>query len=300
MAVDQNGFVYTVGYSGFTLSVAKYTNTGDMLWSESLTSARGSGIALDDDGFVYVAGHTFVGGNSTTENTYFVAKFDALLGALQWKRDFEIGEARAAVIHEGALFVVGQIVVPTATSSERYVFLAKHGLISGDQLLTPTTFRGVSIDRGTVNMAHAIAARPDGTLLIAGQTNGSLVAGQNKGRMDAFVAFFDAVTMTPSFLFQFGTTEFDRANGVAWDADGNAIVVGETFGDLSGSNAGESDAFIARFDRFGAFEGYQQTGTAVYDRAQAVAVHVNGDFFVTGQSRTTSSFLSKGWLQIAP
>lgn len=206
----------------------------------------------------------------------------------------------AAEVHEGALFVVGQIVTPTATSSERYVFVAKHYRASGSQLLAPTTFRGVSPDHETVNMARAIAARPDGTLLIAGQTNGSLESGQNLGRMDAFMAVFDAGSLTRSLLQQFGTTKFDRANGVTWDGDGNAIVVGETFGDLGGSNAGESNVFIARFDRFGGLSGYQQTGTGGYARVEGVAVDVNGQVFVTGMSGASSSFLSKGLPQLGP
>jgi hypothetical protein len=300
VAVDQDGSVYTFAYTGtFSVSVQKHDATGELLWTGTLESADGGGMAVDDEGGVYVVGKTFVGGKTGRENTYFVAKYDALSGELQWKRDFDIGEALAAVVHAGALFVVGQIVVPQVNHAENYVFIAKHGLTSGNQLLPPTTFQGVLGDRGSVNIARAIAARPDGTLLVAGQTNGSLVAGQNQGLMDAFVALFDAETLTRSVIFQFGTPQFDRANGVAWDSNGNAIVVGETFGALAGSNAGGEDAFIARFDGSGAFLGYQQAGSAGHDRAGDVAVAGNGSLFVTGRTETTS-FLSKGWVQIGP
>lgn len=46
---------------------------------------------------------------------------------------------------------------------------------------------------------------------------------------------------------QFGTSSSDSASGVAVDAAGNALITGDTLGDLAGSNAGDRDALVRKY-----------------------------------------------------
>ncbi|MBD2577131.1 S8 family serine peptidase [Oscillatoria sp. FACHB-1406] len=81
---------------------------------------------------------------------------------------------------------------------------------------------------------------------------------------------------------QLGTSVFDAANSVAIDAAGNAYITGRTAGNLEGSSAGLSDAFVAKYDKTGTLKWVQQDGTLGYDEAKGIAVDAAGNSYITG------------------
>jgi subtilisin family serine protease len=87
---------------------------------------------------------------------------------------------------------------------------------------------------------------------------------------------------TVTWKEQLGTLAFDSANGVAVDASGNAYIAGRTAGNLEGSSAGLSDAFLAKYDKNGILQWKQQDGTLGYDEAKGIAVDALGNSYVTG------------------
>jgi alpha-tubulin suppressor-like RCC1 family protein len=88
--------------------------------------------------------------------------------------------------------------------------------------------------------------------------------------------------------FAENTTESGGANVV--DAAGNIYVVGSTDGTLPGSpeaNAGDVDAFVAKFDPSGTQLWVHQLGSADADAAHGVALDASGNVYVTGSTYGT-------------
>lgn len=79
----------------------------------------------------------------------------------------------------------------------------------------------------------------------------------------------------------FGTSSYDTATGLA-KHDIGVFVVGETSGNLDGTNKGNTDAFIRMYARSGSLIWGRQFGTASRDRAEDVASPSNSDVYVVG------------------
>jgi len=85
-----------------------------------------------------------------------------------------------------------------------------------------------------------------------------------------------------------GTPSWDLANDVAIDGLGNAYLVGDTDGSLSGTSHGQTDAFAAKFDPDGNELWRLQTGTADNDGHNRLSIDVAGDIFIAGFSQQTN------------
>lgn len=85
-----------------------------------------------------------------------------------------------------------------------------------------------------------------------------------------------------------GTGASDTIRGSATDTDGNVYIAGFTTGALQGSNQGQFDAFVAKYDASGAQLWVRQLGSSKDDLAYGVAVDVSGNVYVAG---TTSGIL---------
>jgi hypothetical protein len=99
-------------------------------------------------------------------------------------------------------------------------------------------------------------------------------------------------TATPALVAawtsQFGSSEWDRNNGVAVDASGNVIVAGATLGALPGqTSAGSWDIFARKFNPQGTELWTLQFGTSGSDGALAVAVDVSGNIILAGHTMGT-------------
>jgi Beta-propeller repeat len=93
---------------------------------------------------------------------------------------------------------------------------------------------------------------------------------------------------------EFGTTTTDQAFDVAAPTGGvGAMVVGITYGSLDGSNKGNSDAFLRKYD--GGAIWAQQFGTQGFDSAGAVAVTGTGVSYVAGSTNGTLGFKVGGF-----
>ncbi|MFG0284402.1 MAG: SBBP repeat-containing protein [Phycisphaerales bacterium JB039] len=131
------------------------------------------------------------------------------------------------------------------------------------------------------DFANAVAVDGSGNLYVSGGTNGA-VGPTSAGREDALLAKYDS---RGALLWarQVGSTELDWSNAVAVDSTGNAYIVGTTWGNIEGTSAGYSDAFLAKYDSSGDQLWVRQFGTSRQDRARGVAVDHAGHVYVTGQ-----------------
>ena len=95
------------------------------------------------------------------------------------------------------------------------------------------------------DIAYRVAIDSNNNVYITGYTQGSL-HGSNAGSFDAFLAKYDS-TGTKVWTRQLGSTAADFANSVAIDSNNNVYITGSTAGSLDGTNAGDRDAFLAKY-----------------------------------------------------
>ena len=117
---------------------------------------------------------------------------------------------------------------------------------------------------------------------ISGQTAGNL-GGTNAGQRDAYLVKYDAHG-TLQWTHQFGTSLTDIGEGIAVDTAGNSFVCGLTNGNLAGTNAGQGDGFLVKYDNAGNQVWSRQFGTSGYDEASSVAIDNLGNVYVSGNT----------------
>ncbi len=128
--------------------------------------------------------------------------------------------------------------------------------------------------------ASGVAVDAHGNVLVVGYTDGALPGQKSAGWRDAFVRKYDP-NGKELWTRQFGSTEDDTAFGVAVDAQGNVLVVGETYNVLPAhKSAGRRDIFVRKYDPNGKELWTQQFGSMGYDGAFGVAVDAQGNVLV--------------------
>jgi hypothetical protein len=128
--------------------------------------------------------------------------------------------------------------------------------------------------------AIGVAIDSNNNVYITGNTEGDL-DGPNAGSVDAFLAKYDSAG-TLVWTKQLGTSSSDQAYSVAIDSNNNVYITGSTAGSLDGPNAGEDDAFLAKYDSTGDRVWTKQLGTSSYDGTFSVAIDSNNYVYITG------------------
>ncbi len=276
---------------------ASATVTVERSWPRQFGSTGddvGYGIAVDASGNVYVCGLAGgdLGGGGQGGNDAFVAKYNAN-GQRLWLRQFGTAEDDEAdglaVDSSGNVYVAGTTFGPLggANAGNFDAFLAKYDS-SGNQVWLKQ-FGTTGSDQ-----AKCVSLFGAGTVYVGGFTEGNLL-GVNKGGNDAFFAQFDA-DGNRNWVSQFGTTAYDVAWAIGTDSSGNAVVGGETAGNLGGTNSGSIDAFVGKFDNTGDGLWLKQYGSAAADGADDLVVDSNGDVLVVGYSSIAGTVTKLGSL----
>lgn len=155
-----------------------------------------------------------------------------------------------------------------------------------DTSLAPLSFGSSGHDYG-----NDVTLTKLGSLFAVGETSGSL-DGSNQGSNDAFVRRYDREGGVV-WRRQFGTAQYDSAQGVATDASANAYVVGYTYGSLAGSR-GQADAFIRKYNKSGSAIWTRQFGTSEYDYAYGVTTDSSGNAYVVGSTAGSLAATNSG------
>jgi len=137
---------------------------------------------------------------------------------------------------------------------------------------------------------HAVAVDATG-VYAAGHTAGDL-KGTNKGERDGFVRKYDP-NGKHLWTRQFGTPEWDAVSGVAMDATG-VYAAGSTDGDLKGTNKGERDGFVRKYDHDGKHQWTRQFGTGQWDEVHGVAEDATG-VYAAGSTEGHLRGVNKGF-----
>ena len=195
----------------------------------------------------------------------------------------QIGTTRGDYGHSVALDAVGNAYISGYTEGNldgpnvglADAFLTKFDT-SGNELWS------TQIDTTSYDRSNSVVVDAAGNVYISGHTQGNL-GGSNAGGNDAFLIKFDP-SGAELWTKQIGTMSDDRSYSVAVDTTGNAYISGWTKGNLGGTNAGLSDAFLIKFDTSGTELWTKQIGTMNDDKSWSVAVDAAGNAYISGST----------------
>jgi hypothetical protein len=347
IALDGAGNAYVIGYTGSytgssdfpTISgsydisfngiadafVVKLNTDGtDLVYATFLggTDAdKGSSIALDVDGNVYVTGYTQSNGFPTSpgyDTTYngdydaFAVKLNAggtdliyatFLGGSGYDKGFGI-----SVDGAGNAYVTGETTssdFPTISGSYDTTFNGDYDAFlvklnaGGTDLIYATFLGGSNEDDG-----YSIAVDGDGNAYVTGLTDSSdfpTISGSYdttfNGNYDAFSVKLNASGTNLLYATFLGGSYSDGGSSIALDGEGNAYLTGSTsssdFPTVSGSYDtsynGNEDAFLVKLNTDGTDLIYATfLGGSYPDGGSTIALDVDGNAYVTGYTYSSS------------
>lgn len=219
VAVGADGSVYIAGSPSFggtgRIFLVKFGASGVPQWQKAWdTDAAANGVAVGPDGSVYVAGVTSrVGGQF--EFDVVLLKIDPL-GALVWQTTYaagEVADARGGVAvdqSDGSIYVAGGVQA------------AKSGIVDLDAILLKFAPDGTLVwDRSWGGRdgddAGGVAVAPDGTVVLAGDTNSFGTEG------DVFVVHFEPGGKALDAR-TWGSVGLDGGSGAGVTPDGTILV----------------------------------------------------------------------------
>jgi hypothetical protein len=283
ITVNSSG-VYMTGYMGSSSAedaVGNYTRKYDLNGNEVWTQYLGysnfgapAGIAVDSSG-VYQVGNPNAPLPGQTSSGGYIRKYN-VDGVELWTRQFHAIKTSPASDSASAIAVYGDLYVVGWTSGalpgqihagNSDAYLRKYNT-DGSEAWT-RQFGSV------VEYYPSVIAVNSSGIYVSGATSDTLPDQVNVGGVDVCVRKYD-VDGNEVWTRQFGSSERDFANGIA--ADSSAIyVVGETSGTLpNATSAGESDAYVRKYDIDGNEIWTRQFGSSRSDGANAIVVDSSG------------------------
>jgi uncharacterized protein (UPF0548 family) len=158
-----------------------------------------------------------------------------------------------------------------------------------DAFLTKYSATGIRIwtkEFGTSNndQAFALTQGLDGSLYVAGLTNGNLNSQINSVTANTFITkFSDAGQQLWTRLIS--NTSVNSGKAIATGMDGSVYVAGLTYGSIdSQPYKGGTDAFLTKFNADGTKSWTRLLGTSQDDQANGISVGLDGSIFLTGFS----------------
>jgi Beta-propeller repeat/PEP-CTERM motif len=307
VATDAFGYIYTSGNTSGSLGgtnaggtdayLAKYNPDGSLLWTKQLGTSsldKSNSVAMDTHGDAYISGYTHgnLAGNYGSFCDAFLAKYDSAGNCRRIKQlstnnlDSYYSSYSVAVDTFGNAFISGYKKIRSlGNPNKSYAFLAKYN--SAGNLLWNEL-----IGTSSGSYSYSVATDTSGNAYISGDTYGSL-GGINAGGKDTYLAKYDT---EGNLLWtqQLGTSGKDYSRSVAVDAFGNAYISGSTEGNLGGVNAGDFDAFLAKYDPEGNLLWTQQLGTGREDYSRSIAVDVFGNAYISGSTEGSLGGINAG------
>ena len=211
-------------------------------------------LTTGSDGSIYIAGYTTGDLDGQTNNDErdqdaFISKFNAD-GTKDWTRllgSYADDEALALTTGaDGSIYIAGitegDLDGQTFNGGYEDAFISK---FNPDGTKEWTRLVGQS----SRDVAYALTTGSDGSIYIAGSTEGDLDGQKHSGGYgDAFISKFNP-DGTKDWTRLFGTNSYDRANALTNGADGSIYIAGYTQGDLGGQThiGNNSNAFISKF-----------------------------------------------------
>lgn len=268
------GILYSVTFTQFGKPGTSVLREG-FSWLRQFGTA-GYDVILDTatrNSLVYA-----VGFETTPGFDAFLRKFDTGGGEV-WTRHFVTSSQAVSLAIDGTGVYVAGWGDALPGQSSGGIFLRKYDF-DGNELWTR------QFSTGSTDNISGVAV--DGTsAYLAGWTFGTFPGESSSGDGDAYLRKYDP-DGNEMWTRQFGTSAFDAAYAI--DADPSGIYVGGSTGGVlaGGSNAGQFDVFVARYDSDGNEVWTRQFGAAGYDYPSAIDVAGAG-VYVAGKTAESSS-----------
>ncbi len=252
-------------------------------WTQQLGSQGDDyafSIAADRLGGIYMAGLTFgdLGSSNAGIDDAWLAKYDTS-GNQLWTKQLGTSEGDRAykmnTDSAGNIYLTGTTkgILGKNSAGDWDAWIGKYDS-NGNQLWIQ------ELGSATTDESSSTATDNAGNTYLTGATWGNL-AGSNAGKWDAWIAQYDS-NGNQVWAKQIGTPEEDHSYAIAVDNQGNAYLAGYTQGNLFAPNAGNWDAWIAKYDRNGNQIWAQQIGTPSEDQAKGIATDSQGNIYLTG------------------
>ncbi|EDZ91646.1 Hemolysin-type calcium-binding region [Limnospira maxima CS-328] len=288
---DSQNFMPSQGFSGVEGEpvAVQMSAPPEFAWTRLLgTSAWDQALALTtgSDGSIYVAGYTdgdLDGQTNSGAADAFISRFHPD-GTQDWTRllgsgEYDVASALTTGL-DGSIYVAGYTdgdLNGQTNSGEWDAFISR---FQPDGTKAWTRLLGTS----AWDQALALTTGSDGSIYVAGYTDGDLDGQTNSGEGDAFISRFQP-DGTKAWTRLLGTSNFDVANALTTGSDGSIYVAGYTDGDLDGQiNSGDADAFISRFQPDGTQDWTRLLGTWGPDYASALTTGSDGSIYVAGET----------------
>ncbi len=282
---------------------------GDHVWSKGFSGVNIGNVALDGVGNAVLVGGLMgtanLGGGPLTDmggSDVLVARFDAA-GNHLWSKRFGDAQAQyaSAVVVDGSSNVIlsgafqGTINwgagVPITSAGGDDLFVTK--LNSSGNYQWAKHFGDAKDQSGA-----SVAVDAKDNVLLAGTFNGTMDFGGGQltsvGNNDMFLAKLSPGT-AHIWSKRFGDSGYQSSTGIAADSAGDVIVAGVFDGSIDLGNgalvsAGDSDAFVAKFDGAGNHLWSKRFGDDKYQSAGSIAVDTVGNVVMTGLFFGTINF----------
>ncbi len=310
---SDDAFVTKISADGSTLLYSTYLGGSGSDW--------GNGIAVDSAGNAYITGVTFSSdfptqnalqsafGTNAIDNA-FVAELNAAgtgltystyLGGnngMTWGNDIAVDSAGNAYVTGGtsSTSFPTQNALHASLAGNANAFVAEVAA-GGASLVYSTYLGGSNYDYGA-----SIVVDSAGDAYITGTTHSSNFPTHNplqssyQGGGDAFVAKVGPNGTPLVYSTYLGGSGADSGYGIAVDSAGNAYVTGSTsstnfptHAPLQASNAGSTDAFVAKINPAGSALVYSTyLGGSNTDEASSIVVDSAGNAYITGSTSSTN------------
>jgi hypothetical protein len=275
---------------GYDLFLTSFLTNGSLLWTSlngSVLGESGNDTATSSDGSIYVVGDTLGsldGISNSGSYDGFISKYNSsglkvwtkLIGSSAQDRAWGVSTAI-----DGSIYVVGHTDGPLDKISN---ITSQDGFITkfnsaGDKLWTRTLG---STSRDAI---WGSTIGNDGSIYVGGTTSGNFDGQSSSGSTDIFVSKYSSDGVK-QWTRIFGTTSFENSSGnLITGQDGNIYISGSTDGNLNGQlNAGGADAFLTKIDTNGALIWTRLIGTSGIDRANTLALGLDGYIFIAGST----------------
>lgn len=284
IAIDSSGNVYVTGLalydpgSGGDIATIKYNSDGVMLWVRSYDGAgnyidRGNSIAVDVSGNVYVTGLSSL---SATKSEFTTIKYNSM-GIQQWIKfysgtgDYKDEATSIAIDDSGNVYVTGESWV--AGSGYNYVTIKYN---SSGEVMWLQSYAGPG---NSYDTPIALKLDQHGKVYITGSSVGSgslsdyTTIKYNNNGVQLWVQRYNGPGNSNDYPF-----------GLAVDFTGNVYITGSS--NTTSSIYSQAYATL-KYDSSGIQQWVQRYdgGTVLDgDRANAIAVDLDGNVFVTGGS----------------
>ncbi|MCT7955508.1 SBBP repeat-containing protein [Laspinema palackyanum] len=284
IAGTTSGLLAETNGAGYDALIAKYDSSGNPLWIKqfgSMTTDDARTIVTDSTGNLYIAGDTWgdVGGVNAGESDAWFGKYDSSGNPLWVQQLGSIGTentTEVSVDTAGNLYVSGYTTgsLGAANAGGEDAWIAKYD--SNGQQLWVRQFGTETADKAIAN-----AVDSTGNIYLTGWTQSTL-GGSSAGSWDAWIAKYDP-TGNLLWMQQLGTANSDGALDIQIDTDDRIYLTGNTWGSWeNSSNAGESDAWVAKYDGSGNRLWVKQFGSEGQDPAFGMAIAPDGKIHLSG------------------